>query len=84
MPSAFLLLSVAQDFSWIKSRPLLGGGWGVLLAEPVINQDEVGEKESKQGGPDNDPEKVIIPWRGPVDCWVIHSIPPNEKNAPRD
>jgi len=80
---AFFPLSVVQDFSLIKSRLLLGGGWGVLFAEPVINPDEVGKKKSKQDGPDNDPEKVIIPSRGPVDCWVIHRIPPNKQNAPK-
>jgi hypothetical protein len=56
----FFPLSAMQDFSLIISRPLLRGGWGVLFAELVVNPDEVGKKKSKQDGPYNDPEKVII------------------------
>ena len=74
---------MVQNFSLIESCPFLGGRWGVLFAELVINPDEVGKKKSKQDGPDNDPKKVIIPPRGPVDCLVMHRIPPNKQNAPK-
>jgi hypothetical protein len=73
---------VVQDLSLIISRPLLGGGWGILFAELVINPDEVGKKKSKQDGPDDDPEKVIIPRRSPIDYWVIHFTPPIQIGCP--
>jgi hypothetical protein len=75
-PPALFLLSVVQDFSLVESRPFLGGGLGVLFAKLVINPDKVGKKQSEQDGPDNDPEKVIISWRSPVDHLVIHFSPP--------
>jgi len=60
-PPDFSLLSVVQDFSLVESRSFLGGGWGILSAELVINPDEVGKKESEQDSPHYDPEKIIIP-----------------------
>lgn len=61
-----------QDLSLVVSRPFLGGGFGALFAELVIDPDEVSKQQSEEDRPDYDPEKVVITWRIPVDDPVLH------------
>ena len=61
-----------QDLAVAVSRPFLGSGFGAFFAELVIDPDEVSKQQSEEDRPDYDPEKVVIPWRIPVDDTVLH------------
>jgi hypothetical protein len=65
-----------QEIPLVVSRPFLVGLFRVFLAELVINPNKVGKKQSEEYDPDDDPEKVVVAWRIPIDDLVLHLSPP--------
>lgn len=63
---------VLRDLPLAVSRSFLGSRFGIFLAEFVINPDEISKQKSEQDGPYNDPEKIVIPCRIPIDDTVLH------------
>ena len=65
-----------QEIPPVVSRLFLGGLFRVFLAELVINPNKLGKKQSEEYDPDDDPEKVVIAGRIPIDYSVLHFPPP--------